>query len=208
MNKLSKIAFATVTLIGMAAVAQPKTDPKAAGGAGAPKADMKTDMKTDMKDMKDMNMKPPQELADMAKVMNGTWKCTGKAAGMDGKTMADMTGTMKPKLEMDGCWMHDSFDAKMGKMPFHFESYTTVDSKKQWHRVMAESGGGMSVGSSDGPKDNKMDWTLDSQGPMGAGKFKDHVDWSDMKAGVKAWGEMSMDGGKTFNKVYEMTCKK
>jgi hypothetical protein len=29
-----------------------------------------------------------------------------------------------------------------------------------------------------------------------------------MKAGVKMNGEMSMDKGKTWNKVYEMTCKK
>ena len=43
---------------------------------------------------------------------------------------------------------------------------------------------------------------------MGAGTFKDHVDMTDAKAGVKMWGEMSMDKGKTWKKVYEMTCKK
>jgi hypothetical protein len=30
---------------------------------------------------------------------------------------------------------------------------------------------------------------------------------TDPKAGMKMWGEMSMDG-KTWTKVYEMTCKK
>jgi hypothetical protein len=31
---------------------------------------------------------------------------------------------------------------------------------------------------------------------------------SDPKAGAKFWGEFSMDKGKTWTKVYEMTCKK
>ena len=153
--------------------------------------------------------KAPQELADMAKGMTGSWKCTGKALGMDMKTMTDMTGTAKPKLEFDGFWMHNVYDAKMGKMPFHFDSFVTYDATaKTWRRVMVESGGGYAVGTSTGPKDNKMDWDLATQEHMGAGMFRDHEDWSDLKVGFKAWGEMSMDKGKTWTKVYEQTCKK
>ena len=91
------------------------------------------------------------------------------------KTMEDMTGTAKPKLEMEGYWMHLTYDAKMGKTPFHFEEYTTFDAaSKQWRRVMVESGGGHSVGTSSGPKDNKMDWELATVGAMGA-ELRPHV---------------------------------
>ena len=203
MNKLTMVAVALVSMSGLALAGDAK-DPK----AGAPKADAPkggapaTPAKMEMP-------KAPQELADMSKAMAGTWKCTGKSLGMDMKTMEDMTSTAKLSLEMAGYWMHLTYDAKMGKMPFHFEEFTTVDSaSKQWRRVMVESGGGQNIGTSTGPKDNKMDWELATTGAMGAGMFKDHEDWSDLKAGFKSWGEMSMDKGKTWTKVYEQTCKK
>ena len=122
--------------------------------------------------------------------------------------MVAMTATMTSKTEMGGWWIHDTFDAKMEKKPFHFESYTTFDgASKKWKRVMVEMGGGWSSGesASTGPK---QDWELTTHSAMGDGQFRDHVDTSDLKAGVKAWGEMSMDKGKTWTKVYEMTCKK
>jgi hypothetical protein len=54
----------------------------------------------------------------------------------------------------------------------------------------------------------KMDWDLQMHGPMGEMMFRDHVDTTDAKVGVKAWGEGSMDMGKTWMKVYDMSCKK
>ena len=192
---IKNIAIALVTVAGLSGLAV-AGDPKAATGAAATPAKMEAP-------------KPPQELADMAKNMTGTWKCTGQALGEDMKTMGPLNGTAKLKLEFSGYWMHNTYDAKMGKMPFHFEEYTTFDTQaKTWRRVMVESMGGTDVGTSAGPKDNKMDWDLATQGMMGAGMFRDHEDWSDMKAGFKSWGEMSMDKGKTWTKVYEQTCKK
>lgn len=211
MNKFTAIAFGLVAMSSFAAADVPKAP---VAKADATKSDMaKSDpAKSDVTkgDSAKMEMpKPPQELADMAKAMAGTWKCTGRGLGEDMKTMQDMTGTAKPKLVMDGYWLHMSYDAKMPKMPFHFESYTTVDAAShQWRRVMVESHGGQSIGTSSGPKDNKMDWDLQSTGPMGVAMFKDHEDWSDPKVGFKSWGEVSMDKGKTWTKVYEQTCKK
>lgn len=193
MMKFSTIAIALVSMTSFALAGDaPKT--AAPVKAEAPKMEMP---------------KAPQELADMAKAMTGTWKCTGKALGEDMKTMADMTATAKPKLEGNGWWMHLVYDAKMGKMPFHFDEYTTFDAKaKQWRRVMVESMGGINMGTSSGPANNKMDWDLTTKSMMGEGMFRDHEDWSDPKAGFKSWGEMSMDKGKTWTKVYEQTCKK
>ncbi len=68
--------------------------------------------------------------------------------------------------------------------------------------------GGQMVGTSDGMKDMKMDFVLDTQSAMGGGQFKDHVDASDMKKGVHAWGEMSIDRGKTWLPVYDLVCKR
>jgi hypothetical protein len=191
----SVIALAMVGMTGLAA-AQAKADPKAADPKMAPKADAKAaDPKAPAAGAPEM--KPPQELADMAKAAAGSWKCKGQ--GMDHTNkMIDMTGTSTVKLDV--------------------ESFTTFDAaSKKWKRVMVESGGGWSSGESDGLKDNKMDWNLTSHipgamaammGGMTEMMFRDHEDMSDAKAGLKQWGEFSPDKGKTWTKVYEITCKK
>jgi len=67
----------------------------------------------------------------------------------------------------------------------------------------------MSVASSDGPgADGKMTAMSDTYGPHGQGMMRENLDMSDAKAGIKMMGEMSMDKGKTWTKVYEQTCKK
>jgi hypothetical protein len=205
MNTFSRVAMVVVGMTGLAA-AQPKADTKA-DPKMAPKApDAKAPPKADAGAMPEM--KPPTELTDMAKVVAGTWHCKGQ--GMDhAMKMVDMTATMKMKLELSNFWMHGSFDTKMGKEPFQFEQYTTFDpASKKWKRVMVETGGGWLTGESAGMKDNKVDWEMTSHSAMGDGMFRDHEDTSDAKAGVKMWGEFSMDKGKTWTKVYEMTCKK
>jgi hypothetical protein len=155
--------------------------------------------------------KPPGEIAEMLKSMTGTWKCEGTATGMDGKEVK-FTGTMKSRSDLDGWWSHDSFEGTMGSGKtagkFKFESFTTYnEATKKWHNVMVDNLGGMRTGESDGMKDMKMDTTSDTLSPMGKGQFRDHVDASDLKKGLHTWGEDSTDG-KTWTKVYDMTCKK
>jgi hypothetical protein len=200
MNTFSRVAIAMVGMTGLVA-AQPKAEPKPADPKMAPKP-------ADPKAAAMPEMKPPAELTDMAKGAVGSWKCKGQ--GMDHTMkMMDMTGTMTMKLDVDNWWLHGSFASKMGKEPFHFESYTSFDpTAKKWKRVMVESGGGWSTGESTGMKDNKMDWDLASHSMMGEAMFRDHEDMSDPKVGVKQWGEFSADKGKTWTKVYEIACKK
>jgi hypothetical protein len=182
MNAFTRAMIATVSMMGIAA-------PAVAHAQGA-------------------EMKPPPELAEAAKAV-GTWKCTGQ--GMDkSMKMAEMTGTLTAKLELDGWWLHQSFAATMGKTrePYKFESYVSFDQpSKKWKRVLIESGGSWASGESAGMKDGKLDWDL-SMHMMGDSAFRDHEDASDPKAGVKMWGEFSPDKGKTWVKVYEMSCKK
>jgi hypothetical protein len=156
--------------------------------------------------------KPPQEVTDMSKAMTGTWKCEGTGMGMDGKEMR-FRGTMKSKSDLDGYWVHDSFDGTMGEgkavLKFKFESFSTYDpNSKKWKTMFADNYGGSMVGESEGMKDGKMDTTSVMSDMRGKGIFKDHMDASDPKQGVHMWGEESRDGNMTWNKVYDMTCKK
>jgi hypothetical protein len=205
MKTLTKVAIATFAMVGMA-VAQPKD-------AAKDKPPVKA---ADPKDAKKMEPKaappaatPPAELETMGKQVSGTWKCKGKEFGMDGVGV-DVTAVNTTKVDLDKWWIADTLAVK-GKTPLKMQSFTTFDANaKKWRRVSVDNWGAQYVGTSDGMKDGKtMDWNLDVIGPMGAGMFRDHVDATDVaKTGVKMWGEMSMDKGKTFNKVYEMLCKK
>ncbi len=154
--------------------------------------------------------KAPAEIADMAKQMGPSYRCEGTASGMDGKPeKIKMTGTTK--LDLDGFWVHDSMVGGSDKpgQKFRMESFTTYDAgAKKWHRIAIMNDGGQMVGTADPMKDMKQDYLLDTWSPMGSGQFKDHVDMSDLKKGVHVWGEMSMDKGKTWMPVYDMTCKK
>lgn len=210
MNTFSRVA---IVLIGMTSVVA--AQPKAADSKMAPPAAKPADMKpADAKPIDGKaggampEMTPPKELAELAKASTGTWNCKGQ--GMDHTMkMTDMTGKMKIALGADKWWLQSSFDSKMGKEPFHFDSFTTYDAAaKKWKRVMVESGGGWSNGETAGMKDNKIDWDLTSHSAMGDAMFRDHEDLTDAKAGAKMWGEMSSDKGKSWIKVYEMTCKK
>jgi hypothetical protein len=198
MKTFSRVAIATLTLVTMVGVAsaQQKAPEKAPAGA-----------------VKAPEPKPPAmpavpaELDMMAKAVVGTWKCTGDDWDRNGAKAA-MTATTTSKLDLDKWWIVESMEAK-GRMTFKMVAYTTYDATaKKWRRLAVMNGGGHMIGTSDGMKDGKMTWNMDMMSPMGNGLFRDYVDTTDAKAGTKVWGEMSMDKGKTWNKVYEMTCKK
>ena len=197
--KILNVAIALCAMTGVAG-ADAHAEKKKAPDAKAPAKDAKAPAKLEMP-------KPAAELDVMVKATVGTWKCTGEVANPDG-TKAKATATNKVKVDLDKFWLVESLEVK-GAMPFKMHAYSTFDaSAKKWRRVTVDSWGGYMHGTSDGMKDNKLTWNLDTVGAMGTGQFRDHMDMTDAKAGLKVWGEMSMDKGKTWNKVYEMTCKK
>lgn len=221
MKTFSRIAIATLSVMGMSGMASaeqkaPAADkagaPKAAPGApaapkaapGAPKA---APAAPKAADKAPMMMPAPAEIAAMAKQTGGTWRCKGEEWDDKG-AKAPMTASGTAKLDLGGWWITDVMEAK-GRMAFKMITHTTYDpTSKKWRRLGISSDGMQMIGTSDGMKDNKMTWNLDMMGPMGAGQFREHMDMTDTKAGMKGWGEMSMDKGKTWMKVYEMTCKK
>ena len=209
--KFLKVAIALCAMTGIAgadAHAEKKKAPDAKAPTPAPAKDAKAPAKDAKAPAKPEMPKPPAELDAMAKTTVGTWKCTGESMNPDG-TKAKVTATNKAKVDLDKFWLVENLEVK-GAMPFKMQAFSTFDaSAKKWRRVAVDSWGGYMHGTSDGMKDGKtMTWNLDTVGAMGTGQFRDHMDVTDLKAGMKVWGEMSMDKGKTWNKVYEMTCKK
>ena len=211
MKTFSSVVIATLTMVGMAS-AQPKAaDPKAPATPAAPAkgAPATPPAKTEAKAAPAPAMAaptPPAEIKEMLK-MGTSWKCTGTGMGPD-MQMSPMKATMKSKADLDGFWIQENFEGAMGKNKFKFTSYTTFDgASKKWRRVMVDNMGGQAMGTSDGAKDNKIVFNMDVMGAGQTGMMKDTLDITDPKA-PKAFGEMSMDKGKTWNKVYEMACKK
>jgi len=155
--------------------------------------------------------KPAPELVEMTKVWTGTWKCTGKAAMDPTKPteMSDMKMTMKMAADkgMGGMWIVGNLDSPMFKGMMHV-TYDAV--AKKYYSIMVDSWGGSQTMWSAGAKDNKMMWEGDARMPMpgmSAVKMRETHDMTDMKAGMKMKGEMSMDG-KTWMTGWEATCKK
>jgi hypothetical protein len=157
---------------------------------------------------------PAPELVAMGKSMAGTWSCKGQGLGRDGK-LTDMTATTTWTVEMDGWWLHERFGAKIGAEIGHsYDGYISLDQRsKKWRRVMVVGGGGWNTGETTSvaacgaaPNGCRMDWELSAHSMMGEFLVRDHVDATDLKSGLKGWGELSRDNGKTWMKAYELTC--
>jgi hypothetical protein len=127
------------------------------------------------------------------------------------KTEVAFKGTITRKADLDGWWVHESMTGTMGegktKATMKMEAYMTFDAKLgKWRVISVMNDGAQMVGTADF-KDGKLEAVSDTTGAMGSGMFRDHGDATDKKVGMHMWGEMSMDKGKTWTKVYDMTCK-
>jgi hypothetical protein len=157
--------------------------------------------------------KAPPEIAATLKMMGTRQNCTGVTwGGPEGKTEMKVKSTGTNALALDGWWIKSTSTMTMGegkaKATMKFDSYMTWDAKAaKWRSAGMSNDGSLMVGTADF-KDGKLESVSDMYGGMmGAGKWREHGDMTDPKAGFKMSGEMSTDG-KTWTKVYEMTCKK
>jgi hypothetical protein len=188
------------------AAAGAKVDPKA-GGAGAPAP---KDAKAPVAPPAPFTPpKPPAEIAATVKAMGKTKTCKGSGMGPD-MQQVEFTGTVTSKSDLDGWFIRQNINMTMGKgkgsWKMKMEQLTTWDAKlNKWRVVGASNDGATVVGTAD-MKDGKYEFVGDMTSSMGVAAFKDHGDMTDPK-NIKWWGEMSMDKGKTWMKVYEQTCK-
>lgn len=216
MKTFSITTISLIAMAGMAFAQAPKPpDPKAGAGvgvkAGAGTADARGGVVVGAGAKMEMP-KPPAEIAATLKMMGTRSTCKGTGLGPDMKTMVDFKGTGTSKLVLDGWWIQGSMTGTMGKgktsTKMKMESFMSYDAKSAKWRTLGVMNDGTSMHGWAEMKDGKYEGTAEMTGPMGSGQFKEHGDMTDPKAGMKMWGEMSMDNGKTWTKVYEMTCKK
>ena len=228
MKKISMAMFSIIAMAGVASAqgkgsaaatagAGVKVDAKAATGAaagatgaagaavgGAAKVGAAADVKMEMP-------KPPAEIAASLKEMGAHKTCTGSGLGPDMKTEMKFKASMNNKSDLGGWWIHMSMNGTMGEgknsAKFLMESYSTYDTKMgKWRVSGVMNDGGNMAGTAD-IKDGKYESQADVWSNMGKAMMKEHGDMTDKKAGMHMSGEMSMDGGKTWMKLYDMTCK-
>ena len=237
MTKFSITMVSIVAMTGLAMAQQKAPDPKtgsagggaavgagatvkagAGTGAGSAGAGAKVDAKAGAQagaavmQAPPEKPKPPAEIAAFLKQMGRTMKCTGTSVGPDMKSEVKMTAQGTSTTALDGWWIKGTATITMGAgrtaHRLKIESYQTWDAKiSKWRTVGVANDGSVMLGTAE-MKDGKYTAMSDMYGGMmGTGKFRETGDMSDPKAGMKMTGEMSTDG-KTWTKIYDMTCKK
>ena len=221
MKTFSMSMISLVAMTGLAfAQAGAKVDAKAGAGAGsgAAAAGAKVDAKAGAAAQAPaagaaaMPAKPtpPAEIKAALKAMGKANKaCTGQGMGPD-MQMADYMATVTTKADLDGWFLRTIIKINMGKgktaSKMTMEQLSTYDAKLAKWRVVGVSNDGSTMMGTAEMKDGKYEFAGDMTSGMGTAMFKEHGDMTDPKA-AKWWGEMSMDKGKTWTKVYEQTCK-
>lgn len=230
MKTFSRVAIAILTMVGTAGAqaggggvkppdakppstppAPPAPAPKPAGATPgpAPAPAAKPAAATEKAVMPAPPPEPPlpPEIAEMAKTSVGTWKCKGDEWD-DRGNKSPITATNKVKLELDNWWISETLEVK-GQRTVKTMAYSTYDKlSRKWRRVVVMNRGAQMIGTSDGPKEGKLTWSMDLISPMGAGLFRDYLDASDPKVGLKVRGELSLDKGKSWLRAYELVCTK
>jgi hypothetical protein len=156
--------------------------------------------------------KPAPEL-DAMKGMEGTWKCTGKAAAnpMMGPEHAT-AATLKVKRDLDKFWYVARYEGKKSKtdpMPWKGADHWTYDAAmKKWARLLVDNMGGWMVATSSGWVGDKMVFEGEANGGgMKMGFRQTFTKKSDKEMGAMV--EMAMDPKRTkWTQVHEETCKK
>lgn len=155
--------------------------------------------------------KAPPEIAATLKMMGARKTCTGTGLGPDMKTEAKFKGVTTAKLELDNWWIHGSLNGTMGEGKtsgkFKMESWMTWDAKlNKWRTFGFSNDGGSMVGTAE-MKDGKWSGNATMTSAMGEAMFRESGEQAADKKSMHMWGEMSMDKGKTWVKLFDMTCK-
>jgi hypothetical protein len=145
---------------------------------------------------------PHASLAESARVLAGTWRCSGSLYGGDG-TAGPSEAALHVGLDLDEAWLKAEIAISSGKHEYEFHSYRRFDTaSSQWVNVIMDNMGGHAVSrSTDG-----ITWTGESTGPMGAMAIRD-TEAIVSPGEMKMLGQYSLDG-KTWSTGYELSCKK
>ena len=146
---------------------------------------------------------PSPEVAKLAKVAAGTYKCKGVQLRSDGSSVP-LQATVTIKLELGDAWIESALvEDKTGGL--RFVDYRTFDPvAKQWTRIQLASTSGHVLSTSLGEKDGKWTWEGTATSPLGTQQLRDYEQLA--KDQIKVWGEALLAG--SWQKQYEATCKR
>lgn len=147
-------------------------------------------------------------MVELAKLMKGTWKCTGKAD--IGGTMFDIKATMTHKLDpnLGKFWVTSNFVGTVAKMPpMKFTMFTGWDANaKKLFRVSVSAMGGHMVSTANYDA-KKITFEGESSNMNGVVRMR-HTEEVISPKEVHVTGELSKDNGKTWVPDHDATCKK
>lgn len=114
------------------------------------------------------SMRPAPELEQLAKNMEGTWSCEGKAADHGKKTMHRIKSTMTAKQDLDGHWIRVDYEEEKTRenpRPYAFEEAIGFDGKDQkFQRLYIDNmGGAATMDAKLVEKGDRMEWTGDAR---------------------------------------------
>lgn len=207
-----KLLPLTLVLVAGAAYAQPKSDkaaPPAQEKAAAAAAKPAPPAPPPVAAKPATPPGPSQELKDLAKGMGGTWKCTGTAEIMGQMIDVKATITHKADPSLGAFWINTAFVGTAPKLPpMKSTWYTTYNAtQKKLYRTMMNARGGVSWAWGT-MADKKTTWEGESHWPDGTDVKVRGTDEMTSAKELHSTGEYSKDGGKTWNKDHDATCKK
>lgn len=214
MRKVSLVSISLFTLVGIASAQTPTPPAKGAPAAPAekkappPAADKAAPPAAE----KMVPPKPPAvptELVDAGKQWGGTWRCTGQS--MIGEQMMDTKATVThtPDATLNKFWLKTTFTGTAAKLPpMKSTWFTTYDpNAKKLYRMMVNARGGHST-SWGTIADKKITWEGEAHWATGTDVKTRTTEELISAKELKVSGEASKDGGKTWSKEFEATCKK
>ncbi len=199
-------------LASAAAADQAKAPAKPAGGPSAGAPAVVAPMPPAKTPPPEPEMKPAPEIADAAKAMAGSYKCKGVDFNPDGSSRPSLA-TMKISSELDGFYILVDLQEQKTKenaTPFKARMYRTydADAKKWTNTLLATAPGGPLTMTTTDAMGGQVTWSGSFSMQGHSFTEKSHEEPDAKTKSVHIWGEFSMDGGKTFNKDYDITCKK
>jgi hypothetical protein len=215
---MRKVALVSISLFSLVGIASAQAPTAPAKGAPAAPAEKKAPPPAESKPAPPPAEKPagppkppevPAELVELTKQMAGTWKCAGQSSVMD--QMIDVKATINHKADttLNKFWIQSTFTGTAAKLPpMKSTWYTTFDptSKKLWRvTVNARGGHGTAWGTI---ADKKITWEGEARWPSGVDVKTRTTEEMISPKEVKVVGEASKDGGKTWAKEVDATCKK
>ncbi len=209
MRKISTTAVAMLAIAAFAGHARAADDKKKGSKDGEKPAD--DESKPAAGSAMPMPDPDPTFLA-AAKKMVGNWKCKGNGYAPDGTAMPT-TATMKYSLDLDKMWLKGQLTipkSKGMKRAMKDTSYRTYSAQdKKWYEVSVSNMGGWSSATSSGPDaGGKTEWDVTTNMFGQTFSAHDYEEPGTKKNTMHIWGEVSMDGGKSFVKEFDVTCSK